>query len=168
MRKLLLAIALTAGVEDAALACSCIAPSGPEEARADARQIAPNVVAIVEAVTMTPYRPGPDLEWGVGEQVRVQRTLFGKAPRTLRLARGRMPSSASCDLMLDKGQRKVLILSRGRKGAYRMQGLCSDYLTSERYLPILLDEARKSRGHPAKAGKRASVCAQGGRLTAAA
>lgn len=150
MRKIVLSLALLAGAESAALACSCIAPSPPEESRADARQAVQGIVAIVEAEAITEYRPG-----GPGEQVRVHRILFGEAPQTLRIERREFASSASCDLLLNRGERKVLILRRGEGVAYRMQGLCSDYLTSERYLPITLEEARQS---PNEAGERAAAC----------
>jgi hypothetical protein len=151
MRKLLLVLALTAGLESVALACSCIAPGPPEESRAEARHAVQGLVAIVEADVLTEYRPG-----GAGEQVRVRRTLFGKAPRTLRIERGSFASSASCDLLLERGRRKVLMLRRGKGGTYQMQSLCSDFLTSERYLPMVIEEAR--RPSPSKAGERASIC----------
>jgi len=94
MRKLLVALALTACAEGAALACSCIAPGPPEESRPFAREVAQGLVAIVEAEALTAYRGN------AGEQVRVRRTLFGKAPRTLRIERPPYASSASCDLLL--------------------------------------------------------------------
>ncbi|HEX8214926.1 MAG TPA: hypothetical protein VF582_05585 [Allosphingosinicella sp.] len=158
MRRLVLALALAAGLESAALACSCIALSGPDEARLQARDIAPNVVAIVEAEALTEYQHVPGAESGLGEQVRVHKILFGQAPKTLRLSRGPMPSSASCDLLLNKGQRKVLILSRGRDGEYGMHDLCSDQLTSEIYLPIMVEEARRLSGMPRRGGERADNC----------
>ena len=153
MRKLLIALALTACAESAVMACSCIAPGPPEESRSFAREVTPGLVAIVEAEALTEYRPG-----GAGERVRVRRTLYGKAPRTLRIERREFASSASCDLLLERGQRTVLVLRRGTGGAYRMQGLCDDFLTSRSHLPILLDEARRSAGKPRKAGERASLC----------
>ena len=162
MRRLLLALALTVTAEAAALACSCIAPGTPEESRPFAREAAQGIVAIVEAEAVTEYRPG-----SAGEQVRVHRTLFGEAPATLRIERGPFASSASCDLLLTRGERKVLVLSRGSVGAYQMQSLCSDFLTSERYLPILIEEARRSSGIPGKAGERAHNCPVGGTGSAA-
>jgi hypothetical protein len=129
MRKLLIALALTAGIESAALPCSCVVPSSLDDARvsSSAREAAQGLVAVVEAEAITGYGGG------AGEQVRVRRTLFGKAPRTLRIERRPSASSASCDLLLERGQRKVLMLRRGNGGTYRMQGLCDDFLTSERY-----------------------------------
>jgi hypothetical protein len=153
MRKLLLVLALAAGAESAALACSCIVPAPPEQSRAEARHAVQDLVAIVEADVLTAYRPG-----SAGEQVRVRRTLFGKAPKTLRIDRGPFASSASCDLLLERGKRKVLLLRRGKGGAYQMQSLCSDFLTSERYLPVVIQEARRTRATPGKAGERASIC----------
>jgi len=155
MRKLLLALALTAALESAALACSCIMPRTADDARAreSVRYAARDLVAIVEAEAITEYR------WGrPGEQVRVRRTLFGKAPRTLRIERGPSASDASCDLLLTRGKRKVLMLRRGKGGTYQMQGLCSDFLTSEEYLPMVIEEARRASGMPRRGGERASIC----------
>lgn len=153
MRKFLLGLALIAGAESAALACSCIMPPPPEEARADARQAVQGIVAIVEAEALTEYRPN-----GPGETVRVHRTLFGEAPETLRIERREFASSASCDLLLAPGQRKVLILRAGAGGTYQMQSLCSDFLTAEDYLPITLEEARSAAGGPAEPSGPAPKC----------
>jgi len=160
MRNVLLGLVLLAGVESAALACSCLAPGSPEESRAQAREAAPGIVAVVEAEALTEYRQG-----GPGEQVRVHRTLFGNAPQTLRIERSEFASSASCDLLLTRGERKVLLLSRGKDGAYQMQSLCSDYLSSERYLPILLEEVGRSSATPNKAGERADKCPDAGKIS---
>jgi hypothetical protein len=146
LRKLLLGLMLILGFEAVALACSCAAPESPAKSRAMARQVVRNAVAIVEVDVLSEYRPG-----GRGELVRLRRTLFGEAPKTFRIERGPFASDASCDLLLRKGQRKVLILSRpagnfltGQR--FQMQSLCSDYLTSGRgYLSVTLQEARRRR-----------------------
>ncbi len=145
MRKLVVALSLLIGVEAAALACSCIAPGTPEQSRSLAREATRNAVAIVQVQALSEYRPG-----GPGELVRVHRTYVGKAPRTFRIERSDFASSASCDVLLTKGQRKVLILSRPEKptrgtATYRIQSLCSDYLTEPMFLPITLQEARRAR-----------------------
>lgn len=108
-----------------------------------ARDVARDAVAIVEVDVLSEYRPG-----GPGEFVRLRRTLFGKSPKTFRIQRGDFASSASCDLLLSKGQRKVLILSRpagtrAKGQRFQIQSLCSDYLTSDRHLPVTLQEARR-------------------------
>jgi hypothetical protein len=159
MRHVLVALALLAGAEGAALACSCIPPMPPEQARDIAREAVQGAVAIVEAEAISGYRPG-----GPGEQVRVHRILFGHAPQLLHIQRSDFASSASCDLLLTVGERKVLILERGEGGAYRMQSLCSDYLASEEYLPVTLEEAARAR--TVKAGERAATCpkARGARV----
>lgn len=141
MRKTLIAAFLIAGVEAAALACSSIMPAGPEQSRASARDAVRGAFAIVEVDVLSGYRPT-----GRGEQVRVRRVLFGQAPRTFRIARGPFASDASCDLLLTPGRRKVLILHRDARGGIAMQGLRSDYLTAEAYLPVTLAEARKASG----------------------
>lgn len=153
MRKFLVGIALLASAEGAALACSCIMPPPPEEARVDAQQAVQGIVAIVEVEALTEFQPN-----GPGETVRVHRTLFGETPETFRIERRPMASSASCDLLMVAGQRKVLILKPGKGGAFQMQSLCSDYLTSEPYLPITIEEARRSAGKIDKAGERAADC----------
>ena len=141
MRKLLLSLGVILGLEAAALACSCIAPGSPEASRAMAR----DAVAIVEVDVLSEYRPGDP-----GELVRLRRTLFGKSPKTFRIQRSDFASSASCDLLLSKGQRKVLILSkppgnRFTKQRFQIQSLCSDYLTSTSHLSVTLQEARRRR-----------------------
>ncbi|MBA3677427.1 MAG: hypothetical protein H0W74_08505 [Sphingosinicella sp.] len=151
--RMLLPLALLAGGETAALACSCIAPGPPEEARAQAREVTRNIVAIVDAEAITEYRPD-----GGGEEVIVHRTLFGEAPKNFRIERSPSASSVSCDLLLKPRERKILILTRSSGGRYQIQNLCSDYLTSGAYLPILLDESARSSGQPNPAGERAAIC----------
>jgi hypothetical protein len=142
--RLLLAALLLVAAETAALACSCMAPSTPEQSRPMAREAVRRAVAIVEAEAIGEYRPG-----GAGELVRVRRLLWGSAPRQLRIERSEFASSASCDLLLRRGERKILILypTAGRGGRYSMQSLCSDYLVSDRgFLAVTLQEARRRRG----------------------
>lgn len=146
MRNLLLGLSLILGLEAAALACSCMAPGSPEASRSMARQAMVNAVAVVEVDVLSEYRPG-----GPGELVRLRRTLFGDAPKTFRIQRGSFASGASCDLLLRKGERKVLILSEPGENRFtgkrfQIQSLCSDYLTSDRgYLAVTLQEARRRR-----------------------
>ena len=144
MRTLLIGLALALGAETAALACSCIPPSAPAESRGFAQEAVRGAVAIVEGQALTAYRPG-----GRGERVRVHRRLWGEAPTEFRIERGDFASSASCDILLVRGQRKVLILypatdrrQRGRQ--FRIQGLCSDFLVSDEvHLAVTLQEARR-------------------------
>ena len=150
MRRLLLALSLFVALEAAALACSCIAPGTPEESRVHARQAVRRAVAIVEVEVLSEYRPG-----GEGELVRVRRLLWGEAPPELRLARREFASSASCDLLLTRGQRKLLILSPAPDGRFVMQSLCSDFLLSDRgYLDVTLEEARRRGASSAPPGER--------------
>jgi hypothetical protein len=144
MRRWLIGLALALAAETAALACSCIAPGTPEQSRSMAREVVANAVAIVEVQALSGYRYG-----GGGERVRLGRTLWGKAPaREFRIERRDHASSAACDLLLERGQKKLLILypatdRRQRGKAYRMQSLCSDYLLSGRFLRVTLEEARR-------------------------
>ena len=120
--------------------------------RAFAREAVRNAVAIVEVDVLSEYSPGGD-----GELVRVVRTLWGEAPREVRLARSEFASSASCDLRLARGQRKLLILSRGQGGRFVMQNLCSDFLLGDGgYLDVTLDEARRRGEAPLRLAKGAS------------
>jgi hypothetical protein len=144
MRRLLTGFVLFAAAEAAALACSCVPPGTPAESRAAAREALRGAVAIVEADVLSQYVPG-----GSGEQVRVRATLWGKAPREFRIARGRHASCASCDLLLPAGQRRILLLRPAPNGwfgarRFTIQSLCSDYLfTDRRFLPLTLQEARR-------------------------
>ncbi len=150
MRFFLSGLLLIAAAESAALACSCIAPGTPGASRAFAREAVRNAVAIVEVDVLSEYSPGGD-----GELVRVVRTLWGEAPREVRLARSEFASSASCDLLLSRGQRKLLILSRAAGGRFVMQNLCSDFLLGDGgYLDVTLDEARRRGGAAPPAGER--------------
>ena len=150
LRWLGLGLGLIAAVDSAALACSCIAPGSPEDSRDFAREAVRNAVAIVEVEALSEYGPGGD-----GELVRVDRVLWGEAPGRLRLARSEFASSASCDLLLARGQRKILILSPAEGGGFAMQCLCSDFLVSDRgFLDVTLEEARRRGGPSAPAGAR--------------
>jgi hypothetical protein len=146
MRMFLIGFALAFAAETAALACSCGRPKTPAETRPMAREVVKAAVAIVEVQALSGYQPG-----GVGERVRVRRTLWGKAPKEFQIERQEGADSASCDLLLGKGERKLLILypardprQRGRQ--FGMQGVCSDYLLRDRgFLQVTLEEARRRR-----------------------
>ncbi len=148
MRHLLLGLALIASAEGAALACSCLAPGTREQSRAMAREAVAEASAIVEVEVLSEY----DARSRRGEQVRVLRTLFGRAPATFGIERNHPPSSASCDLGLTRGERRVLILypanARGARpcGSARIHGLCSDTLVNgPDFLAMTLEEARRRR-----------------------
>ena len=142
MRKLLLGILLVAAADGAALACSCIAPGTPEQSRGLARDAVRNAIAIVEVEVLSGYRPG-----SIGEEVRVRNVLWGRAPSSFGIERRAMPSSASCDLLLTTGQRKVLILypaATGRHRRFVIQSTCADFLVNSRgHLAVTLQEARR-------------------------
>ena len=142
MRKWLFGMMLIAAAETAALACSCIAPGTPEQSRGLARDAVRNAIAIVEVDVISGYRLG-----SIGEQVRVRRVLWGRAPHDFGIERRAFASSASCDLLLAQGQRKVLILypaATGRHRRFTIQNLCSDFLVSNRgHLAVTLQEARR-------------------------
>jgi hypothetical protein len=151
MRHLWLGLVAAAALETAALACSCIVPGTPEESRTFARDAVRNAVAIVDADVLSEYRPGGD-----GERVRVRSILWGEAPREFHIARREFASSASCDLLLARGQRKVLLITPASDGQFTIQSLCSDFLLGDGgYLAVTLEEARRRDGGVApKAGER--------------
>ncbi len=82
--------------------------------------------------------------------------LWGEAPREFHIARSGFASSASCDLLLDRGQRKVLILTPAADGRFSIQSLCSDFLVgADGHLAVTLDEARRrDRGATPTTGER--------------
>jgi hypothetical protein len=146
MRNWIIAAALIAAIEGVALACSCIAPGTPEETRGMARETVRQAVAIVDVQVLSDY----DERMRQGERVQVRRTLFGRAPASFRVYRRGAPNSAACELELNKGERRVLILYRPKRASwlasdYAVHNLCSDYLVRQPYLPITLQEARRRR-----------------------
>lgn len=142
MAKLLIGLLLLLGLEAGAWACSCV-PTGPaEQSRQEAREALKGAVAIVEVDVLSEHQFGR----ASGERVRVRRTLFGRAPRQFEIARRPSASSASCDLLLAKGQRKTVILYPAGRARFRIQTLCSDYLVgAPSHLAITLQEARWRR-----------------------
>jgi len=142
MGKLLIALLLVLGCEATALACSCVPPSPPEQSRQAAREIVQGAVAIVVVQALRDF----EFASGRGERVRVLRTRWGRAPKQFEIQRRASASSASCDLLLSKGQRKTLILYPAGVGRYRIQNLCSDYLVgTPGHLAVTLQEARRRR-----------------------
>lgn len=147
MRFLILSLSLIIAAEGAALACSCIAPGTPEQARSFSREVVRGAAAIVEVDVLSGYDPRRRR----AEVVRVRRTLFGRAPASFHIYRPAPPGSASCDIELSRGERRILVIypaaaSWWTRGQYRIHGLCSDSLVREpRYLAVLLEEARRRR-----------------------
>jgi len=131
--RLFLAAVLLVAAETAAFACSCIRPSSPEEVQRLAREVSTGGVALVEVEVLAPY----ELRRGRGEQMRVRRTLAGRAAGSFEVERLNFPSSASCDLEFTRGQRVTLILYppqrqvRTRTPRYRISGLCTAHLMDE-------------------------------------
>ncbi|HEX8442602.1 MAG TPA: hypothetical protein VF631_03030 [Allosphingosinicella sp.] len=140
MAKLLIALLLMLGLESRARACSCVPPGPPEQSRQAAREIVQGAVAIVDVQALSDFH----FASGRGERVRVLRTRWGRAPKQFEIQRRTSASSASCDLLLAKGQRKTLILYPAGMGRYRIQSLCSDYLVGPpAHLAVTLQEARR-------------------------
>lgn len=140
--KIWIAAAALLSAPTAALACSCLATDDPQQLSSLAAETAKGAVALVEAETLTTYHDSN----GAGEQMRIVRTIAGAAQGEFRVARGDMPSSASCDLMPDRGQRLVLILYPATNRSvsspvYRISGLCTGVLLEK---PIFRDAISRS------------------------
>ena len=63
----------------------------------------------------------------------VQQLASGPVPAEFRVERGQFPSSASCDLLFDEGQRDVVLLypapdAPSAEPVYRLSGLCTAHL----------------------------------------
>ena len=122
-----LAAAALLATETAAIACSCLATDDPVQLRQFAGETAKDAVAMVEVETILNYEESK----GAGDRMRVVRTLAGgDVPAEFRVARGHFPSSASCDLLFEKGQRALVLLYlapeiTGDEPVNRISGLCT-------------------------------------------
>ena len=154
MKLWIAAAAALLSVPTAALACSCLATTDPAELRNLAPESARNAIALVEVETLVPFHESD----GAGDRMRVVRTLAGAAAAEFRVERGHLPSSASCDLLFERGQRGTLILypaappvARGSIPTYRISGLCTDHLLDQ---PAFRDEIIRLIGHRSTPGER--------------
>jgi len=108
---------------------------------------------MVEVETILPYQESN----GTGDRMRVVRTLAGGvAGGEFRVARGQFPSSASCDLLFEKGQRAVVVLyagpgTAGAEPAYRIYGLCTAHLLDK---PLFRDEVVRLMATQSGLGER--------------
>ena len=136
MRYWTLAAAAIVAAETAAIACSCIATDDPTELRRFAAEAAQGAVALVEAEAVTSFEATR-----TGERMRVIRTLAGNAPAEFTVERGPSPSSASCDVLYNVGDRAIIILypaeGGGAGSVYRTSGLCSVHMLEK---PVYRDE----------------------------
>jgi hypothetical protein len=153
MKYWLFAAAALIAAETAAIACSCLATDDPVELRALAPDAAKDAVAMVEVETVLAFADSN----GAGDRMRVVRSLAGgPVPAEFRVARGDFPSSASCDLLFEKGQRGVVLLypapsAPGAEPAYRISGLCTAHLLDK---PVFRDEVARLMAAPAGLGER--------------
>ena len=136
-----IALAALVVAETAAIACSCMDTDDPAELRKLAGEVAANAVAMVEVETTVTWNESR----GAGDRMRVIRTLVGSgvAP-AFRVARRPFASSASCDLLFEKGQRDIVLLfapeSPGAEPSYRISGLCTAHLLDK---PVFRDEVAR-------------------------
>ena len=140
MRKLVLAFATLLSAPTAALACSCLNTDDPAQLQQFAQEAAKGAVALAEVETIRDYDPAR----AIGEEVRITRTLAGTAQGSFTIERGASPSSASCDDLLQAGQKKVLILypaagTASQGAAYRVSNLCTNLLLEK---PLFRDAVK--------------------------
>ena len=154
MKLWIAAAAALLSVPTAALACSCLATDDPVELRRLAPEAARNAIALVEVETLVPFGESN----GAGDRMRVVRTLAGSAASEFRVLRGRFPSSASCDLLFERGQRGTVILypvaTAGADASlptYRISGLCTGHLLEQ---PVFRDEMIRLIGGGVTSGER--------------
>ena len=140
MRFWPIAAAALVAIETAALACSCLATTDPAELKRLAPDAAKNALALVEVETLIPFHESQ----GAGDRMRIVRTLAGSASGEFVVERGHLPSSASCDLLFDRGQGGVVILYPASGQApgpkYRISGLCTDHLLDQ---PVFRNEVQR-------------------------
>jgi hypothetical protein len=149
MKRILVVLALLAGGESAALACSCVPPpTSRAQAEQMAGAIARQAVAFVEVDVLSAYDP----RTGAGERMRVRRTLGGRAPASFQLERRGPPSSASCHLEYQAGTRAFLVIynpdprAPGDGKRFRESGLCTSLVLRDAGFRRRLVEAFRRRG----------------------
>jgi hypothetical protein len=138
MKLWAIAAAALVSLEAAAIACSCVATDDPAQLRTMAAETAKDAVALVEVETIVPFHESK----GAGDQMRVLRTIAGRASGEFRVERGPFPSSASCDQLFDKGQRSMVVFypairAGGEAPIYRISSLCTGLLLDR---PLFRDE----------------------------
>ncbi len=149
--KIWIAAAAFLSIPTAALACSCLATDDPQQLTSFAADAAKGAIALVEVETLLAYQDSK----GAGDRMRVVRTLAGEAQAEFRVERGKFASGASCDLLLDRGQRAVVILypatpASSGSPVYRISGLCTGVLLDK---PVFRDAVSRRIGG-ARPGER--------------
>ena len=153
MKFWLLAAAALIAAETAAIACSCLDTDDPAELKAMAPDAAKDAVAMVEVETILTFEDSK----GAGDRMRVVQALAGQmVSGEFRVERRDFPSSASCDLLFEKGQRDVVLLypvtqAAGSKPAYRISGLCTAHLLDK---PIFRNEVARLMAAASGLGER--------------
>ena len=148
-----IAIAALLTAERAAIACSCMDTDDPVELRKLATEVANDAVAMVEVETILTFEESK----GAGDRMRVVRTLVGgNLPAEFRVARGQFPSSASCDLLFEKGQRDVVLLfaspaMASTEPTYRLSGLCTAHMLDKK---VFRDEVARLMNERLGRGER--------------
>lgn len=146
MKHWLIAAAALVGIEAAALACSCINTDDPAELRRFAADAAKNAIAVVEAEALTSYEATR-----AGEKMRITRIIAGNAPVHFTIQRQGFPSSASCDVLYNVGERAVMILYPASASTaaptFRTSGLCTVHLLDKPvFLRAVIDAVGRAGG----------------------
>ena len=143
MNKLWIVGLAALAIEGVALACSCITTDDPTELQGLASDAARNALALVEVEAQTSY-----VETQSSERMLVHRVLAGQAPAGFQVERVRIPSSGSCDVEYQKGQRALVILYPSTQATsslhvYRTSGLCTTLLLEK---PAFRDSVARQIG----------------------
>ena len=125
MRAAYLTLAALLVLPSAALACSCMDTDDPAQLRELADDAPRGAVALAEVEAITAYDPMNS----TGETVRVTRTFAGEVPSNFQIERRQFASGASCDDILQPGQKRVVLLFPVEGSArFRMSSLCTNLL----------------------------------------
>ena len=146
MRHAVIALAALVALPSAALACSCMDTDDPVQLRELAMDAPRGAVALVEVEAITGYDPTKHL----GETVRLTRTFAGKAPQSFEITRRDFASGASCDDILQPGQKRIVLLFPVTGSAsYRISGLCTNLLLEK---PVFRDAVAAQIGGAGERG----------------
>ena len=146
MRYAVAALAALIAFPSAALACSCMDTDDPVELRDLAKDAPRGAVALVEVEAITGYDPTKKH----GETVRVTRTFVGQVPQSFEITRREFASGASCDDILQPGQKRVVLLFPVTGSiSYRISGLCTNHLLEK---PVFRDAVAAQLGSAGERG----------------
>jgi hypothetical protein len=146
MRAAYLALTALLALPSAAIACSCMNTDDPAQLRELAEDAHRGAVALAEVEAITGYESAKN----AGETVRVTRTFAGQVPANFQIERREFASGASCDDILQPGQKRLVLLFPVTGSAnYRMSGLCTNLLLEK---PAFREAVAARIGHAGERG----------------